>query len=97
MHNDEGIVWKLILIGAVITLGKLLADGRAITVRLALGRLILGSAVSCVSGIALIHYNELPELALIGIASALGILGHTVIEVLFYRWLRTKEEGANHE
>ncbi|HBC8969795.1 TPA: holin [Raoultella ornithinolytica] len=89
--GGEVTVWKLIFIGAVITLGKLLADGEAITVRLALGRLILGSAVSCVAGVALIHFDSIPDLALIGIASGLGIVGHTVIEALLHRWARSRE------
>ena len=91
MHSGEGTVWKLILIGAVITLGKLLAEGEVITLRLALGRLILGSAVACVAGIALIHFDDIPDVALVGIASALGIVGHTVIEALLHRWLQSKE------
>lgn len=92
MHSTEGTFWKLILIGAVIGLGKLLEGGEVITMRLVIGRLIIGSAVSCVAGVALIQFKGLPELALLGIASGLGILGHSAIEALFNRWMKTSKK-----
>lgn len=82
MQNGEAssLFTKLILIGAVIGIGQVLVSNERITLRLALGRIILGSAVALVAGGALLQFENVPELAVIGIACALGIAGHTAIE-----------------
>jgi len=95
MPNGETTLFKLIVIGAVIGLGKALLDEPKLTWRLLIGRILLGSAVSMMAGLALIHFPELEEISLIGIASALGILGHTVIESLLKRYLQTKTKEAD--
>src|SRR5574337_399249 len=55
MHDDLRAVWLLLLIGAGIALGKLLASDERITLRLAAGRIILGSATSLVAGMLLLQ------------------------------------------
>jgi hypothetical protein len=75
------------LIGAVIGLGQLMASTERITVRTVLGRMILGSAVAPIAGIALLQFENMPEVAVIGIACALGILGSAIIEEFLKRWL----------
>ncbi|MFX4631750.1 holin, partial [Acinetobacter baumannii] len=44
------------------------------------GRTILGSASSLVAGLVLLQIPDISTMALIAIASALGILGSTFIE-----------------
>ncbi|PVZ87908.1 holin [Serratia sp. S1B] len=95
MPNGESTLVKLIAIGAVIGLGKVMLDDQQLTWRVVIGRMLLGSAVSMVAGVALIHFPELEELSLIGVASALGILGHAVIESLLKRYLQTKTKEAD--
>ena len=88
MQNVETSLFeKLILIGALIGVGQLLASSEPITARKLAGRTILGSAVSLMAGLALLKFDDMPELAVIGVACALGILGSAVIEEQFKRWL----------
>lgn len=91
MPNGESslLAW-LIGTGGVIALGKLLASSEPITLRLALGRIILGSAVSSVAGLILLHFDDVHDLAIIGLASALGIAGHTALEAAIKYWLKNK-------
>ncbi|RQM39359.1 phage holin family protein [Erwinia psidii] len=78
--ETSSLFTKLILIGAVIGIGQVLVSNERITLRLALGRIILGSAVALVAGVLLLQFEDIPELAVIGVACALGIAGHTAIE-----------------
>ncbi|HHQ6595634.1 holin [Serratia fonticola] len=84
-------VLKLAIIGAIIALGKMMISGEQITLRLLIGRMILGSAVAQVAGVALLHFDDIHPLALVGIACALGIAGFTAVEMAVKRWL-IKEE-----
>lgn len=89
MPNGESTLLKLLLIGAIIGLGKVLADEARLTVKLVLGRMVLGSAVSLMAGLLLIRFPDIDELALVAAASALGILGHTVIESMLKRYIES--------
>src|SRR5574337_1376511 len=75
MHDDLRAVWLLLLAGAGIVLGKLLASDERIMLRLAAGRIILGSATSLVAGMLLLQIPDISPLALLGTGSALGIAG----------------------
>lgn len=79
-NGETSLFTKLILIGALIGLGQVMVGNERITLRLMTGRIILGSAVALVAGVVLLQFEEIPELAVIGIACALGIAGHTAIE-----------------
>ncbi|MCG1055634.1 phage holin family protein [Mycetohabitans sp. B5] len=70
------------VVGAVIGLGKLLADGERICARLVLGCMIIGAALSANASAALTVFNNLHPTALVGIASALGILGQSALEAV---------------
>lgn len=86
MQEHEKTFWMLVVIGAVIGLSKLLVSEERLTVRLVLGRTVLGSASSVLAGGVLLQIPDIHPLALIAIASALGILGSTFIE----NWLKNK-------
>ncbi|WP_411705647.1 holin [Edaphovirga cremea] len=90
MPYRETSAW-LAFIGAAIALAKLLNSEEKITLRTLIGRIILGSAVSQVAGVALLHFDDMHPLALVGIACALGIAGFTVIEIAVKHWLIKKE------
>lgn len=59
--------------------------GEQLTFRLIAGRAMLGSATSMVVGIALLQIPDLPPIALLGLGSALGIVGSQYLEVLLRR------------
>jgi len=61
------------------------AGGEKITVRLFAGRVIVGAALSTAACAALAVVPDLPQLALVGIGSALGISGQSFLEMLVQR------------
>ena len=83
MQDPEKSLWTLVAMGAVI--GKLLASDEKLSIRLVIGRTVLGSATSMLAGVVLLQFPDIPHLALLGIASGLGILGSQTIEVLLKR------------
>ena len=90
MQDYEKGFFALTIMGALIALGKMLNSGEPITVRLLAGRLIVGSALSLLAGVALYVVPDIPPLALVGIGSGLGILGLNGVEA----WLRKKDIGG---
>ena len=92
MQDQDKTLYTLAIIGALIGIGKLLVSDEQLTIRLALGRMILGVGVSLIPGALLLHFAEINPLALIGVASAFGILGSTYIE-LYLKKLAKKWGG----
>src|SRR5574337_14699 len=86
MHDDLSAGWLLLLTGAGIARGKLRAIDERITLRLAAGRIILGSATSLVAVMLLLQIPDISPLALLGTGSALGIAGAQVVEAAMRRW-----------
>lgn len=82
---EKGFI-ALSVMGAMIALGKLLNSDEPITLRLVTGRVIVGSGLSLIAGVALYFVPDIHPLALAGIGSALGILGQNVVEA----WLRKR-------
>ncbi len=92
MHLDqnERTILTLAVVGVLGAAGKVLLGGKKVTLRLALGRVIVGASLSMAAGIALIEFPNLPPEGLVGIGSALGILGLEFLEQLAQRWLGWK-------
>ena len=61
-------------------MSRLLVSKEPLSARLVIGRTILGSATSLIAGVVLLQMPDISPLALVGLASALGILGSTFIE-----------------
>ena len=80
MQEHEKSFITIFIIGALIGPSKLLVSTEKLTFRLIFGRTILGSASSLIAGLVLLQIPDISPLALIGIASGLGILGSTFIE-----------------
>lgn len=85
MQEHEKNIYILIGAGALIGLGKLLASDEKLSARLVIGRTVLGSATSLLAGVVLLQFPTIHPLALLGIASGLGILGSQTIEILLKR------------
>ncbi|AOJ99939.1 phage holin family protein [Burkholderia vietnamiensis] len=88
MQEHEKTFLELIIMGALIGIAKLLVSSEQITFRVIVGRALLGSATSMVAGVALLQIPNLDPLALLGIGSALGIVGSQYIEILLRRKAR---------
>jgi len=91
MQEHEKSLYTLLIMGALIALGKVLASDEKITLRLLAGRVILGSAISVAAGSALVQFPDMPTLAVTGIGAALGIAGYQACEV----WLRRRMSGLS--
>ena len=88
MQEHEKTFLTLFTLGALIGLAKLLVSDEKLTARLIIGRTLLGSAASVVAGIVLIQIPDINKLALVGMASALGIVGSSFIEMLIINKFR---------
>lgn len=80
MQEHEKTFFTLVIIGGLIGIGKLLVSDEPLTIRLAIGRTILGVGTSLVAGVVLLQIPDINPLALTGIAAGIGILGSTFIE-----------------
>jgi hypothetical protein len=97
MDSNESTLLTIVVVGITIAIGKLLNGGEHITVRLLLGRVILGGGLSASAGALLAICPSMHPVALVGIASAFGILGQSFLEMLVQRYfLRDKDEPDNH-
>ncbi|KVU27570.1 phage holin family protein [Burkholderia ubonensis] len=85
MQEHEKTILELVIMGGLIGVAKVLVGSEHLTFRLVAGRAMLGSATSMVAGIALLQIPDLPPMALLGIGSALGIVGSQYVEVLLRR------------
>ena len=92
--NDKTLI-TLASVGAAIAFGKLLVGGEKVTLRLIAGRLIIGAGLSMAAATALMMVPNVPPIALVGLGSALGILGQSFLEKLAQRvWdARPKDEA----
>ena len=89
MQEHTKTVIYLAIIGALIALGKLLQSMHPLSWRLVIGRMITGSAVSTVAGLALIHIPNVPFAAVMALGSALGIVGAEFLEA----WMKKFVDG----
>ncbi|MFM0326074.1 phage holin family protein [Caballeronia glebae] len=82
MQEHEKTILELIIMGALIGIAKVLVGSETLTFRLIIGRAVLGSATSMVAGVVLVQIPNLDPIALLGVGSALGIVGSQYIELL---------------
>ncbi|SIO50435.1 Phage holin family 2 [Burkholderia sp. GAS332] len=87
LNEHERTLALLAVIGAVIGLGQLFVGGDRITVRILLGRMIIGAGLSASAGAVLMVFKDLSPTALVGVASAIGILGQNVLEVVVQKFI----------
>ena len=90
MQEHTKTVIYLAIIGALIALGKLLQSMKLLSWRLVIGRMITGSAVSTIAGLALIHIPHMPFAAVMALGSALGIVGADFLEAWAKKFFERK-------
>ncbi|ATM78688.1 holin [Serratia fonticola] len=86
MQEHEKTLWWLMILGALIAVGKALTSDEPITPRLFIGRVILGTGTAMAAGAALIWVPGLPVIGVVGLGAALGITGHQIVEL----WLKRR-------
>ncbi|WP_205744412.1 holin [Dyella sp. M7H15-1] len=86
----------LLVIGAFVTLGKELSAAEKPSLRVCIGRVIIGSSTSLVAGLVLMQFPNLNFLAVLGLGSAFGIAGSQVIEMAV-RGVTKRAAGSSGE
>ena len=94
MQEHEKSLLSLLLIGALIAIGKVLSGDDPITLRHFAWRVILGSFVSVMAGAVLIQIPNANPLAIQGVGAALGIAGYQAVELWLRRRAAGKKEGS---
>ena len=90
-ENPEGFLAVLALIGAIIGLGKLLADDTPFSWRVALGRAVVSGGLGASAGILLTAFPDASPVLLYGTAAALASLGTSALEIAFTKHFKQKE------
>ncbi|WMD23288.1 holin [Achromobacter seleniivolatilans] len=93
MNDWERTLAWLAGVGALVAVGRALTNKEALSWRVVVGRVILGSALSMVVFLLLIPYPEAPLPVLVGAGAALGILGEQVLELAARRLISFKLGG----
>lgn len=93
MNEPEKNILSLFIIGMLIACGKVLAGGEPVTLRLFVGRVLLGGFVSMIAGVALVQFPDLSPVAINGIGAALGIAGYQTVELIIQRRAKRWSDG----
>ncbi|KAK54009.1 holin [Bordetella bronchiseptica] len=93
MNDWERTVAWLASVGALVAIGRALTNKEALSWRVVVGRVILGSALATVVAVLLIPYPDAPMPVLIGAGAGLGILGEQVLELAARRLISFKFGG----
>ncbi|MCD0496950.1 phage holin family protein [Achromobacter sp. MY14] len=93
MNDWERTLAWLAGVGALVAVGRALTNKEALSWRVVVGRVILGSALSTVVTLLLIPYPDAPKPVLVGAAAAMGILGEQVLELAVRRLISFKLGG----
>jgi len=94
MQEHEKSLYSLLLIGALIAIGKVLSSNDPITLRLIISRVILGSFVSVMAGAGGVKIRGVSPQAVPGIGAALGIAGYQTVELWLRRRALAKKERS---
>lgn len=90
--NPEALFGLLAVIGAIIGLGKLLAEDRPITRKVVLGRMIVSAGLGGSAGAIMSAFPDADPVLLYGAAAAMASLGTSAIEILLSRMMKKDEK-----
>jgi CHASE2 domain-containing sensor protein len=93
MNDWERTLAWLAGMGALIAVGRALTSKEKLSWKVAVGRTILGSALSTAAALIYIPFPNAPEVVMIGAGAAVGILGEQVLEFAARRLLDFKFGG----
>lgn len=92
MQEHERTIITLGILGGLAAAGKVLASAEPVTLRLFIGRTLLGSVLGVSAAALLVHFPDLDPLAIAGAGAAMGVAGYQIIEILLQH-LRRKLKG----
>lgn len=88
--REEGLLYWLVAVGAVIGLGKLLISNEPMTTRKALGHGIVSGGLGGCAALIAIPLPDAPQFVIIGAACALASLGASTVTMLAQKYLEKK-------
>jgi hypothetical protein len=89
--NPEALFGLLAVIGAIIGLGKLLAEDRPMTVKIVFGRMIVSGGLGGSAGAIMSMFPSADPVLLYGAAAALASLGTSAVEIMLSRTMKKDE------
>lgn len=97
MNDWERTLAWLAGMGALTAVGRALTSKEKLSWKVAVGRTILGSALSTAAALIYIPFPNAPQVVMIGAGAAVGILGEQVLEFAARRLLDFKFGGIRNE
>ncbi len=80
MGEHEKAALYLLGVGAALAVGKLLASHEVLSVRLVIGRALVGAIMSLPAGLVLLTVPDINPLALVAVGAGIGIIGEQALE-----------------
>lgn len=93
MDQHDRSLLMILLVGALVAVGKALAAADPITWRAFAGRAIVGGTTALIAGVVLAFWPDLPAPALYGLASLAGHIGAEGLMKFAGDYLNRKREG----
>lgn len=88
--HQEGLLFWLATIGAVVGLGKLLVSSEPLTWRKAVGHGIVSAGLAASATLILIPLPDVPAPVLLGLAAFVSSLGASTITMLLQKHIERK-------
>lgn len=88
--REEGFLYVLAAVGAMIGLGKLLQSNEKVTLRKVFGHGIVSGGLGGSASLLLIPFPEVPTPVLIGLACALSAMGTQTLAMLFQKYIEKR-------
>lgn len=90
MDEHEKTAIQLLIMGAIITIAKLLSGDEKFPFRIILGRCILNAFTTLAAGSILIVSSDLPMLAILGLGAFFGTMGSEFVQVTIKSIIKKK-------
>ena len=97
MQEHERTIITLGILGGIAAASRVLAGAEPITLRLFVGRTLLGRALGVSAAALLVRYPNLDPLAIAGAGTAMGIAGYQIVEIFLRHMRRKLGEKENKE
>ena len=97
MQEHERTIITLGILGGIAAASRVLAGAEPITLRLFVGRTLLGSALGVSAAALLVRCPNLDSLAIAGAGTAMGVADYQIVEIFLRHMRRKLGEKENKE